>query len=173
MSKDADGSQKVRLLMVCLGNICRSPTAQGVMEKYILNNSLQDFIEVDSAGTGDWHIGHPPDPRATRAAEHRGYAIVSQKARQVAPSDFHEFDYILAMDRNNLNNLKDQCPGNHRHKIKLLLDYGQYSHDTVPDPYYSGDQGFELVLDLVEDACTQLLRQVCAKHFPTIPVPVS
>lgn len=158
--------RKLRILMVCLGNICRSPTAHGVLQKYIADRGLEALIEVDSAGTGDWHIGENPDSRAVAAARQRGYDISHLLARQVAVQDYDGFDYILAMDRNNLAQLRAGCPSAHRRKLQLLLAYGSLSHDTVPDPYYSGDQGFELVLDLLEDACESFLAQLCSEHFP-------
>lgn len=157
----------IRVLMVCLGNICRSPTAHGVMEKLIQDNGLEAHITVDSAGTGNWHIGERPDGRATQAAARRGYDLSGQLARQVDDSDFARFHYILAMDRQNLKDLRARCPANHQSRLRLLLDYGDSEHDVVPDPYYSGAQGFELVLDLVEEACVGLLHAIQREHFPT------
>lgn len=150
--------------MVCLGNICRSPTAHGVMEKYIHDRGLGEYIEVDSAGTGDWHLGERPDRRAITAAAERGYDISGQTARQVQDEDFGRFDYILAMDRNNLKELRARCPRSHLGKLRLFLEYGDNSHDAVPDPYYSGTEGFQLVLDLVEEACDGLLTSVMREH---------
>lgn len=155
---------KVRVLMVCLGNICRSPTAHGVLEKMIQVKGLNSSIEVDSAGTGDWHIGESPDQRATAAAQLRGYDISRQTARQVHAGDFAKFDYVLAMDRTNLKDLRALCPQSHHTKVQLLLNYGDSAHDAVPDPYYSGADGFELVLDLVEGACSELLNQITSEH---------
>lgn len=165
MPATANKPTEVRVLMVCLGNICRSPTAHGVFQKYLENKGLNGVIQVDSAGTGDWHIGEHPDPRAVAAAAERGYAIDQLVARQVVRHDFHDFDYILCMDRTNLRNLKDLCPPAFHSKLQLLLDYGDSSHDTVPDPYYSGDQGFQLVLDLIESACEAFLLHVEQTHF--------
>jgi protein-tyrosine phosphatase len=150
----------VRLLMVCLGNICRSPTAHGVMEKLISDRGLQALIEVDSAGTGNYHIGESPDSRAAAAAQNRGYDLSSQQARQVTAQDFKAFDHIIAMDNSNLDNLRGGCPAEHQHKLKLLLEFSNSGRDEVPDPYWSGQNGFELVLDLVEDACGALLDSV-------------
>ena len=143
-------SPSIRVLMVCLGNICRSPTAHGVMQKQIENNGLVNFIEVDSAGTGDWHCGERPDPRTIEVAALRGYALDSLRARQVVASDFEYFDYIFAMDQMNLAELRAQCPRQHLPKLQLLLDHAGLELEAVPDPYYSGEAGFELVLDLVE-----------------------
>lgn len=151
---------EIRILMVCLGNICRSPTAQGVLEKLIENEGLAKAIEVDSAGTGDYHIGAPPDSRSLAAAARRGYDLSPQRARQVCPRDFDTFHYILAMDRTNLKELRALCPPAHRTKLHLLLEFADTSHEAVPDPYYSGQDGFELVLDLVEQACTGLIQHL-------------
>lgn len=148
---------EIRILMVCLGNICRSPTAQGVLEKLIKNEGLETHIEVDSAGTGDYHIGAPPDRRSLEVAARRGYDLTAQRARQVRPLDFDTFHYILAMDRANLKELRAICPPANRAKLHLLLEFADTSHEAVPDPYYSGQDGFELVLDLVEQACTGLI----------------
>jgi len=161
----AGAAESVKVLMVCLGNICRSPTAHGVMLSKIEEAGLEDRIVVDSAGTGDWHIGAHPDPRATAAAQIRGYEIAELIARQVALDDFQTFDYILCMDRNNLKALRDICPGHLKSRLRLFLDFADSGHETVPDPYYSGAQGFELVLDLVEDACTGLLNHIRREHL--------
>lgn len=158
-------SPKLRILLVCLGNICRSPTAHGVLDKYIQDMGLENLIQVDSAGTGDWHIGNPPDPRAVQAARSRGYLIDQLVARQVARDDFQQFDYILCMDRTNLSALKKLCPPAHINKLRLLLDFADTGHDTVPDPYYGGAQGFDLVLDLIEQACDGLLGHLQAEHL--------
>ena len=155
---------KTRLLMVCLGNICRSPTAHGVMEKLIYDKGLSQYIEVDSAGTGDYHIGEPPDRRAAATALARGYDLSAQRARQVASLDFDAFDYILAMDHSNLSELQSRCPARHQDKLKLLLDFGTSGRGEVPDPYWSGQDGFDLVLDLVEEACAALLDSVITQH---------
>lgn len=161
----ADNPPQLHLLMVCLGNICRSPTAEGVMRKYIENKGMQGSIKVDSAGTGSWHIGENPDPRAVQAARARGYDIAALTARQVHREDFEHFDYIFAMDRNNLGALKEQGTPAHHPKLSLLLDHGGSAHDVVPDPYYSGKEGFDLVLDLIEDACQNLLHKLSDRHL--------
>ncbi|MCG8412633.1 MAG: low molecular weight phosphotyrosine protein phosphatase [Pseudomonadales bacterium] len=150
--------------MVCLGNICRSPTAHGVMEKLIYDKGLSSDIHVDSAGTGDWYIGESPDSRAVAAATSRGYDISQQTARQVQVADFARFDYILAMDRTNLKDLKALSPQSFHPKLRLLLEFSDSEHESVPDPYYSGHDGFELVLDLVEAACSQLLDTIVAEQ---------
>ncbi|MEQ8956011.1 MAG: low molecular weight protein-tyrosine-phosphatase [Gammaproteobacteria bacterium] len=155
----------MQVLMVCLGNICRSPTAEAVFRNRIENKNMQDQIQVDSAGTGDYHIGEAPDARSLAAAARRGYSLAGQRARQVQDTDFRRFDYILAMDRNNLKELKQRCPSAQLAKLKLLLDFGQSGHDAVPDPYYSGPAGFDLVLDLVEAASDGLLEHILKTHF--------
>jgi len=165
MPAGSNSSRQVKLLMVCLGNICRSPTAHGVMEKLIKDKGLEGSIQVDSSGTSTYHIGERPDSRSVAAAAKRGYDLTTFRARQVSPADFQEFDYILAMDRQNLRELRKDCPGAAHGKLSLLLDYIDNEHDAVPDPYYSGPHGFELVLDLVEAACNELLEQVCQEHF--------
>lgn len=150
----------VTLLMVCLGNICRSPSAQAVMEQRITAAGLQDRIKVDSAGTAAYHIGKQPDPRSAQAAARRGYDLSSQRARQVAVEDFAHFDYILAMDSQNLNHLLRMAPEDTAGKVSLLLSHAALSTQDVPDPYYGGDDGFEQVLDLIEQACDVLLATV-------------
>ena len=147
--------------MICLGNICRSPTAHGVLEKLIQNKDLSEFIEVDSAGTSNYHIGYHPDPRSIAAAQRRGYSLYEQVARQVRANDFEEFDYILAMDVDNLHHLESAAPSGCKAKLQLLLSFSNEATESVPDPYF-GDagQGFEVVLDLVEDACRCLLEKL-------------
>lgn len=157
----------IRILMVCLGNICRSPTAHGVIEKYIHDKGLSPLIEVDSAGTGDWHLGEAPDPRSSEAAARRGYDLSQQRSRQVQTADFHNFDYILAMDTTNLRDLEKLCPTNASASLHLFLEFGECSEESVPDPYYSGAQGFELVLDLVEQASENVLKQLVSIHSLT------
>ena len=147
--------------MICLGNICRSPTAHGVLEKLIQNKDLSEFIEVDSAGTSNYHIGDHPDPRSIAAAQRRGYSLDEQVARQVRANDFEEFDYILAMDVDNLHHLESAAPSGCKAKLQLLLSFSNEATESVPDPYF-GDagEGFEVVLDLVEDACRCLLEKL-------------
>jgi len=147
--------------MVCLGNICRSPTAHGVLQKLIENKGLSELIEVDSAGTSTYHIGDPPDPRSIEAARRRGYSLEQQIARQVTANDFHKFDYMLAMDVDNLHHLQSAAPPSSKARVQLLLDYSAGATKSVPDPYFGGGaQGFEKVLDLVESACRRLLEQL-------------
>ncbi len=148
-----------RLLFVCLGNICRSPTAEGVMRHLLKRNDLQAALEVDSAGTGDWHVGEPPDQRSAAVGARRGMPL-SGKARQVTAADFQRFDLLLAMDRSNHQNLLAMAPTPEaRDKVHLLRDFdsaGQRGLD-VPDPYYGGPEGFDAVFDICVAACEGLL----------------
>jgi protein-tyrosine phosphatase len=148
-----------------MGNICRSPTAEGVMRGLLREQGLEDAVEVDSAGTGDWHVGDPPDARATAAARARG-VVLSGAARQVARTDFTDYDLILAADRRNLRDLEAVVPPGVQPRIHLLREFDPASAGApdldVPDPYYGGDDGFEHVLDLVEAACRGLLDRLRA-----------
>ncbi len=148
------------VLFVCLGNICRSPTAHGVFQAMVDQAGLGDKIRVDSAGTAAWHVGKQPDERSMAFAARRGYDLSSLRARQVSTEDFMTFDYILAMDSENLANLKLVQPENTKAKLAMLLDYAELetgADRNVPDPYHGGDKGFDLVLDLIEQASTELL----------------
>ena len=154
-------SQKYRILFVCMGNICRSPAAHGVMEKLVYREGLADRVEIDSAGTGAWHSGNLPDPRMRRHAARRGYDLTS-RARQIKSSDFRDFDLILVMDQQNLRDLQNftQTPDDLRN-VKLFCDFVKNRSETeVPDPYYGGDEGFETVLDLVENGCREILHTI-------------
>jgi protein-tyrosine phosphatase len=151
-------SQMTRVLFVCMGNICRSPTAEGVFRHLIKNNKLDNDIKVDSAGTHGYHVGEPPDPRTQAAAHRRGFDLSRLRARRVQTGDFDVFDLILAMDRSNLHFLTEMCPPEHHRKLGLFLSYARNSPcDEVPDPYYGGRDGFDRVLDLVENAAQGLL----------------
>ena len=154
----------VRVLFVCMGNICRSPTAQGVFEQVLAEMGLADQVAVDSAGTHAYHVGEPPDPRAVEAARRRGVSMDSQRARRVTEADFLEYDYILAMDESNRADLLEQCLPGHEHKIRLFMEFSELEAREVPDPYYGGRQGFERVLDLVEDAARGLARHLVEIH---------
>ncbi len=150
-----------RILFVCLGNICRSPTAEAVFRKLVEEAGYQDEFEIDSAGTSAYHIGEAPDRRSQAAARRRGYDMSGLRARQVTPADFEYYDLILAMDNNNLRELVSQCPQSLRPKVRLFLEYGQRFHEKeVPDPYYGGKDGFDHVLDLIEDASRGLLASL-------------
>jgi protein-tyrosine phosphatase len=153
-----------RILFVCMGNICRSPTAEGVTRALAERKGVAAFFEFDSAGTHGYHIGNPPDARARQAAAKRGYDLSPLKARQVNAFDFDRFDRILAMDRDNLDLLRQACPEEHHGKLGLFLEYASRStNDEVPDPYYGGPEGFERVLDMIEDAADGLLDQFAKK----------
>lgn len=155
----------VSVLFVCLGNICRSPTAHGVFQQQVIQRGLEHKIIVDSAGTGDWHIGHAPDKRSSAAALRRGYDLSTLRARQVETDDFSRFDYILAMDNENLRNLQMLRPARFSGELKLFLEYGEsLPLREVPDPYYGGADNFEQVLDLVEAASAGLLAAILARH---------
>lgn len=156
----------VRVLFVCMGNICRSPTAQGMFESLVLSEQLTDRIDIDSAGTHAYHVGEGPDPRATSAAANRDVDISRQHARKVRPSDFEQFDYVLAMDEDNYGLLEAICPDEHKSKIELFLSYAKHlGVSEVPDPYYGGANGFEQVLDLVEAASKGLLDHIKQTHL--------
>lgn len=148
-----------RILFVCLGNICRSPAAEGVLQHLIEERSLEDQVDVDSAGTSSFHIGEPADKRMRAAAQARGIELTS-RSRMVSQRDFGEFDLIVAMDRNNQREL-ERVGGSAASKIKMLSDYltGEWP-DEVPDPYYGGDDGFEQVLDMLQAACPSLLDEL-------------
>ena len=156
----------MRLLFVCLGNICRSPTAEGAMRTLVREAGLEDQIELDSAGTGGWHVGSAPDERATAAAADRG-VVLEGAARRVRLDDFDDFDLILAMDSANLSDLRQLAPdGEGRAKVRLLREFDPGSDGTedldVPDPYYGDGDGFERVLDHVQAACAGLLARIRA-----------
>ncbi|HLA30284.1 MAG TPA: low molecular weight protein-tyrosine-phosphatase [Pseudomonas sp.] len=150
----------MRVLFVCLGNICRSPTAEGVLRHKLREAGLEGRIEVDSAGTGDWHVGKAPDLRTRQAALQRGYDLSALRGRQVEAADFQRFDLILAMDNSNLGHLQRLRPGNGSAELDLLLRRYRLALDEVPDPYYGGEEGFEQVLDLLERACDALLAEL-------------
>ncbi|KXU86313.1 phosphotyrosine protein phosphatase [Paraburkholderia monticola] len=153
----------VSVCFVCLGNICRSPTAEGVMRRLVDEAKLADRILIDSAGTGDWHIGAAPDERAQYAARQRGYALDALRGRQVTVADFERFDLLIAMDDRNVAALHQLCPPAQRDKIRLLMEFvpeadGRWSGTReVVDPYFGGAEGFELVLDQCEAACRGLI----------------
>jgi len=151
----------VKVLFVCLGNICRSPTAEGVFRKLVNDSRLSDQIQIDSAGTASWHHGKSPDTRTIAAAKSRNIDLSVLRARAVQARDFHDFDYILAMDESNLEYLQELKPSGYSGHLGLFLEFGkQTDYREVPDPYHGGSQGFELVLDLVEDAAAGLLASI-------------
>ena len=150
----------MRVLFVCLGNICRSPTAEGVLRHKLREAGLADQVEVASAGTGDWHVGKAPDKRSQAAAKLRGYDLSAQRAQQVSRADFATYDLILAMDNSNLRHLKALQPDKGKAELDLFLRRYQSEIDEVPDPYHDSDQGFELVLDLIERASDLLVIEL-------------
>jgi protein-tyrosine phosphatase len=149
------GDKKLSVLMVCMGNICRSPTAEGVLRHKLRAAGLDERVHVASAGThGDYHLGSPPDRRSQAHALKRGYDLSAQRAQKVESLHFERYDYILAMDEDNLEWLREACPPRHRAKLRLLMAYAPGgAAAVVPDPYYGGPAGFEAVLDLIEQAC--------------------
>ncbi len=157
---------QVKVLFVCMGNICRSPTAEAVFRHYVEQEGLSEVIHIDSAGTHDYHIGDAPDGRTQRVASQRGYDMSALRGRQVGAVDFARFDYVLAMDEANLSILKRLRPRDAESHLGLFLEFAK-KHDEreVPDPYYGGAQGFEHVLDLVEDAANGLLKHIKQRHL--------
>ena len=153
----------IRVLFVCLGNICRSPMAEGIFRHLVKQNDLSDHFEIDSAGTSGWHAGEKPDHRMRQTAKAHGLSLEDQRSRQFATSDFTTFDYIIAMDSSNLNNIQQlqSQPTHQQAKVELMRNYDLLeSNPNVPDPYYGGPDGFELVIDLLEDACLNFLTHL-------------
>jgi protein-tyrosine phosphatase len=159
---------KVRVLFVCMGNICRSPTAQGVFRKLVEEAGLAEHIEIDSAGTHAYHLGEPPDPRARETALRRGIDLADLRARRAAPEDFERYDYVLAMDQDNYHALSAICPPGRglERRLALLMDYVPEARmREVPDPYYGAAGGFEAVFDMVEEAAAGLLDEIRRRHL--------
>ena len=151
---------KISVLFVCMGNICRSPTAEGVFRHVVNEAGLEKRITADSAGTHAYHVGEPPDRRAMAAAERRGVSLSEIRARRVSDADFEDFDYIIAMDLDNRMRLLELAPEEHQAKVQLFLSFTEGVETEVPDPYYGGATGFERVLDLVEEASRGLLEKI-------------
>lgn len=157
--------KKVNVLFVCMGNICRSPTAEGVFRHIVREEGHGDWIITDSAGTHAYHVGEQPDHRAQSTARNRGIDLSDLRARKAIASDFNSFDYVLAMDHDNYQILKNICPKGHEDKLKMFLEFStDFTEKEVPDPYYGGDQGFEYVFDMVESASKGLLQQILKRH---------
>ena len=153
---------KTKVLFVCMGNICRSPTAEGIFRSIVLKQELSDFFEIDSAGTHAYHIGNPPDSRSQKTARKHGVDLSNQRARKVHENDFFYFDYIIAMDTDNIEVLRSICPANSQSQIKLLLDYlPASSFPSVPDPYFEGK--FDEVFEMVHAACAFFLENLVKK----------
>jgi protein-tyrosine phosphatase len=154
-------TNKIKVIFICMGNICRSPSAQGVFEKVVVNSGLQDKFFIDSAGTHSYHVGGSPDSRSSQVALGRGVDIRKQKARKISKADCEKFDYIVVMDNDNHMHVKMMCPKQYHHKINKMMRFSPSSkYSEVPDPYYGGDQGFELVLDLLENASIGFLNHI-------------
>lgn len=159
-------AQPVRVLFVCMGNICRSPTAQGVFRMLLERDGLVGMVETDSAGTHAYHVGQPPDPRTQQTALRRGIDLSDLRARLVEPEDFLRFEYVLVMDQDNYHNVAPICPPGEEHKLLLLMDFApEFRTREVPDPYYGGSSGFDRVFDMVEAAAEGLLQEIKAKFF--------
>lgn len=158
--------KKVNVLMVCMGNICRSPLAHGLFEDLVEKAGLSEFVWVDSAGTHAYHVGEEPDPRSQQTARRHGIDLSRQRARRVADEDFERFDYILAMDRDNHAILLRSASAEHHHKIRMFLEFAPHlPAEEVPDPYYGGPDGFDRVYDLVQAAAEGLLELIRREHF--------
>ncbi len=154
------------VLFVCMGNICRSPTAHGVFRKLVIDAGLIDAVEIDSAGTHAYHLGKPPDQRAQQTAHERGVDIGDLRARQATAGDFHRYDYVLAMDHYNVECLAAICPPGLESKLRLLMDFvPDQGIREVPDPYYGGQFGFDQVFDMVEAASRGLLADLTSRHL--------
>ena len=159
---------RIHVLIVCTGNICRSPTAEGVMRTLATKRGLDRAVRIESAGTHDYHVGEPPDRRSQEHAAKRGYDLSAQRASQVRREDFDAFDYILAMDRGHLRMLRSMAPENAKAKVGLFLEAsGKWKGEDVPDPYYGGTAGFEQVLDMVEEAAERWLDRIEAEIDPS------
>lgn len=165
---------RLRVLMVCMGNICRSPTAEAVLRQRLSDAGLAEVVAVDSAGTHAYHLDSPPDARSSQAGAQRGYELAHLRARKVQPQDYADFDLLLAMDWDNLALLEENCPSDLRRRLRRLTEFIPNSHPlagspVVPDPYYGGPAGFEHVLDLIEAACDGLVAHLQAQlaHMPS------
>ena len=157
----AGTDRRVRVLFVCTGNICRSPTAEGIFLKLVRDAGVENRVVADSAGTHGYHVGEPPDDRTCQAATRRGYDLSTLRARKFERSDFHHFDLVLAMDGDNHAHLARVAPPGEAHKLKMMMEYARrYGEREVPDPYYGGSRGFDLVLDMIEDAARGLLDTI-------------
>lgn len=158
-------ADKIKVLFVCMGNICRSPTAYGVFYQLVRDRGLAQRFEIDSAGTHTFHLNKAPDPRAQAAARKRNLDIAHLRARRVAAEDFAYFDYILSMDRDNYQDLLELCPREHEYKLRLFMEFApELKMEEVPDPYYGGPNGFERVLDMVETAAAGLFTHICRER---------
>ncbi|NIY74705.1 low molecular weight phosphotyrosine protein phosphatase [Thalassospira sp. HF15] len=155
----------IKVLFVCTGNICRSPTADGVFRKLVREAGLEDHISVDSCGLSAYHVGELPDPRSREMAKSRGIDLSDIRSRKIKPDDYLQFDYVLAMDHGHLHDMRRQAPNTHQNRIELFLDYHPtLAGQSVPDPYYGGSNGFVDVFDMIEEASSKLLADIREKH---------
>jgi protein-tyrosine phosphatase len=154
----------ISVVFVCLGNICRSPTAEAVFRKMVADRNLNEHFMIDSAGTAGYHVGAKPDERSVEVASAMGYDFTGISCRKVCEADFVNADYLLAMDASNVDNLRKVCPPEFVHKIRLLVEFANGDYPEVPDPYYGGRRGFELVLDLIEQGCAGFIEHVKQNH---------
>ena len=155
----------IKVLFVCTGNICRSPTADGVFRNMVRDAGLEEHISVDSCGLSAYHVGELPDPRSREMAQSRGIDLSDIRSRKIRPADYQEFDYVLAMDDGHLRDMRRQAPNTHQHRIELFLDYHPtMAGQSVPDPYYGGVNGFVDVFDMIEEASNSLLAHIREKH---------
>lgn len=163
----SDSAIRCRVLFVCMANVCRSPTAEAVFRQCIESAGLRGVVDCASAGTHDFNLGRMPDGRARAVASMRGYNLSQTRARQISDADFKRYDLILAMDRQNMDHLRRRCPDEQRERLRLLMGFARrHAVLDVPDPYYGSTRGFELVLDMLEDACSSLLEHVQATYLP-------
>ncbi len=157
-------ARPLSILFVCTGNICRSPSAEAILRHKARASGLADRLEIDSAGLGDWHVGHPPDPRAVGALRGRGYAIGDQTARLVGVRDFEAFDYLVAMDEGHYAELTRMCPSARAERVRLFLEFAPHSgRKSVPDPYYGDTRGFDAMVDLIEAGTDGLLAEIAGR----------
>ena len=169
-AREHDSAARSSVLFVCTGNICRSPTAEGIFRKLVADAGLEARIDADSAGTHGYHVGEPPDDRTCRVARLRGYDLSRLRARKFERDDYHRFDLILAMDRDNHAHLARLAQPSNAHKLKMMMEYARrFSEREVPDPYYGGTRGFELVLDMLEDAARGLLEAIVKPEMLSRP----
>lgn len=159
-----NNKKKTSILFVCMGNICRSPTAEGIFRHILMEKSLTDFFDLDSAGTHAYHVDAPPDHRAQETAKSRGIDLSDLRGRKITVEDFDKFDYVLAMDKDNYAILDEMCPSAKKEQLKLFLDFAKdVNFDEVPDPYYGGTGGFEKVFDMLEQASYGLIEHIQSK----------
>ena len=164
MSAPEETDRPVNVLFVCTGNICRSPSAEAILRHKAERSGLAERLRIDSAGLGEWHLGHPPDPRATDAVAARGYPMGDQTARAVEPRDFERFDYVIAMDEGHYAQLSDMAPAAAKGRVRLFLEFAPHAgRKSVPDPYYGDTRGFDAMVDLIEAGTDGLLAEIAER----------